>query len=91
MSSTNTSAGNDAIDRLATYIAAGEEGYERDRRLKTAVEILCSAVESREERKTLAARLDEAVAAKTKASENSLVQSARTAFEKIAGIFGGGE
>ena len=80
----------DAIDRLAAYVAAGND-FDRDARLRSAVDILRVTTTPEEERKVLAARLDEAVATKVKTNESGIMKTARTAFDKIAGIFGGGE
>jgi len=85
----NTAAsGGDLIDRFASYVASAKD-FERDVRLRKAVDILRETAQSDEERKVLAARLDEAIAAKTNSKgndQNGVVRVARIAFDKIADI-----
>ena len=87
------SAPSSDIDRLAAYVTnGGERG--RDTRLRTAVEVLVASASTDEERKVLAARLDEAVAAKTKtvpSSEDgsSVKRIARIAFDKLSDFWEG--
>lgn len=76
------------IDKLASYVA-GAKDFDRDVRLRKVVDILRDTAATDEERKVLAAQLDEAVAAKTNEKENSgtgVVRAARIAFDKIADI-----
>jgi hypothetical protein len=84
-----TAAGSE-IDRLAAYVMGGSD-YERDKRLRTAVDILRATATSDEEKKVLAARLDEVIATKAKTNENGMVRAARVAFDKLTGLFGGNE
>lgn len=81
--------GNEVIDRLAAFIAKGSE-FDRSSRVRTAMTVLGASAATEEESRTLAARLEEAVAAKTKSSSAGGVAGgiARMAFEKIAGLFG---
>jgi hypothetical protein len=86
-------APNSDIDRLATYVTnGGERG--RDTRLRTAVAVLVASATTEEERKVLAARLDEAVATKTKTSATgdeglSVKRVARIAFDKLSDFWEG--
>jgi len=78
----------DAIERLANYVI-GAKDFERDVRLRKAVDILRDTAATDEERKVLAARLDEAIAAKTGKADgggNGIVRTARIAFDKLADI-----
>ena len=87
-SNASTSTGGDVIDRLAAFVVTGND-FDRDVRLRTAVNILRSGTTSDEERKVLAARLDEAIAAKTNkrnSEGNGVVRAARVAFDKLADI-----
>ena len=79
------------IDRLAAYVVNGDE-FGRDMRLRTAVSILHASTPTDEERKVLAARLDEAVAAKSKTASSdgeSVLRAARVTFDKLAGYWKG--
>ena len=86
---------NAEIDRMASYIASGGNVLERDTRMRTVVTILKESATSSEEAKVLAARLDEAVAAKTKTSSlgdgdsGSLGRTARVAFDKLSELWKG--
>lgn len=87
-------AQNSDIDRLANYVTSGGDRG-RDTRLRTAVAVLASTSSTDEERKVLAARLDEAIAAKTKTSTAgdddglSVKRVARVAFDKLADFWEG--
>jgi hypothetical protein len=84
-----SASSGDVIDRLAAYIVAGRD-FERDTRTRTAVGILQASAATEEERKVLAARLDEAIAAKKKtqpSESGGVARVARFAFDKL---FGGG-
>jgi len=86
--SNTTSGGADIIERLANFVLAGND-FERSTRLRTAVNILKDTTPTEEERKVLAARLDEAIAAKTNSTTPSggqVVRTARMAFDKIVGL-----
>ena len=80
----------DTIDRLAAYVVAGGD-FDRDMRLRNAVEILKASTDSEEERRVVAARLDEAVAVKSKQKEDNggAWKAARSMFDKVAGILKG--
>jgi hypothetical protein len=89
-----TGAATSDIDRLATYVTnGGERG--RDTRLRTAVAVLVASASTEEERKVLAARLDEAVATKTKTTQANdgeglnVKRVARVAFDKLADFWEG--
>jgi hypothetical protein len=87
------SAPNSDIDRLAAYVANGAERG-RETRLRTAVAVLVASASTDEERKVLAARLDEAVAVKTKAPAASddgsgVKRIARIAFDKLSDFWEG--
>ena len=81
------------IDRLATYVTnGGERG--RDTRLRTAVAVLVASASTDEEKKVLVARLDEAVAARTKITPTSddgsgVKRIARIAFDKLSDFWEG--
>lgn len=86
------SAPSGDIERLANYVASGGNEMERETRLRTAVTVLHTTASSDEERKVLAARLDEAVAAKTKMTPShdgagGIVRTARVAYDKIADLW----
>jgi predicted DNA-binding protein len=88
----NTNAGNTgAMDQLVTFVVAGDE-MGRSHRRRTAINVLHASAGSEEERKTLVARLDEAIAAKQRmpsvfSGEGGVVgKVARVAFDKLAGI-----
>jgi len=86
--SNTASGGADIIERLANFVLAGND-FERSTRLRTAVNILKDTTPTEEERKVLAARLDEAIAAKTNSTTPSggqVVRTARMAFDKIVGL-----
>lgn len=84
-----SSGGGDIIEKLAQYVVSGND-FERSTRLRTAVGILKDTTATEEEQKVLAARLDEAVAAKTQSTTpsggNTAVRVARVAFDKLAGL-----
>jgi hypothetical protein len=79
-----SSASGDTIERLAKYVVEGSD-FERDRRMRTACEVLKTNSSTEEERKVLAARLDEAVAAKTKTKPNG-INIAKMAFDKLSSL-----
>jgi hypothetical protein len=80
---TNGAVGND-IERLAAFVAGGRD-FERSMRLRTTTAILHATATSDEERRVLAARLDEAIAHKTKSAtdEGGPMKLARVAFDKL--------
>ena len=89
-----SSAPTSDIERLATFVVSGGDDLTRETRLQTAVSILHVSATTDEERKVLAARLDEAVAAKTKQPSgtdggNSIVRTARVAFDKLTDLWKG--
>jgi len=84
------SGGGDIIEKLATFVLAGSD-FERSTRLRTAVDILKDTTSSEEERRVLAARLDEVIAVKTKTTTptndgNTVVRTARVAFDKLTAL-----
>lgn len=84
------SSGGDIIERLSSFVIAGND-FERSTRLRTAVGIIKDTTTSEEEQKVLAARLDEAIAAKTNTTTptngNSIAaRTVRVAFDKLAGL-----
>lgn len=79
----SSAVGGDLIDHLASHILAGRD-FEQSQRMRTAVSILADAAATDEERKTLAARLDEAVAAKKKLKSSESTSFARMAFNKLS-------
>jgi hypothetical protein len=89
----SASAPNSDIDRLAAFVVNGGNDLERETRMRTAVNILRASSTTDEERKVLAARLDEAVAAKTKtpplSEGDGVVRTARVAFDKLADLWKG--
>lgn len=86
---TNNSSGFNSIDLLATYVTTGND-FERDSRLRTSINILRTNTSTDEERRVLAAQLDEAIASKKKTTERggdgNVIKTARIAFDKLAGI-----
>jgi hypothetical protein len=83
----NAQNGAGEIDRLAAYVAQGRD-FERGTRLRTALGILSATAATAEEEKVLAARLDEAVAAKAKTNgSGGLVRAAHVVFDHLTGIF----
>lgn len=76
----------ETIERLAAYVAEASD-FERDSRKRAVVKILRATASTDEERKTLAARLDEAIAAKVKTG-GGVARAARVAFDKLIGMFG---
>ena len=80
------------IDRLAAFVTNGSD-FDRDTRLRTAVAVLAASTSTAEERKVLAARLDEAIAAKTKTSGSDdgsgVKRIARIAFDKLSDFWEG--
>lgn len=74
------------IDRLANFVL-GARDFERTQRLRTAVGILHATASSDEERRVLGARLDEAIAARSKTAaaqdEGGPFKLARVAFDKL--------
>jgi predicted DNA-binding protein len=86
-------AQNSDIDRLAAFVVNGND-IDRDTRLRTAVAVLSATTSTDEERKVLAARLDEVIAAKTKTSTTAddgagVKRIARVAFDKLADFWKG--
>ena len=79
----SNAVGGDIIDRLATHIVSGRD-FEQSQRMRYAVEVLAGTTSSDEERKTLAARLDEAVAAKKNSKRGDSTSFARMAFNKLS-------
>jgi hypothetical protein len=83
-------SGSGDIERLATFVVGGRD-FERSMRLRTAIGILHATAASDEERHVLAARLDEAIATKTKTAveENGggPLKMARVAFDKLKDLF----
>jgi hypothetical protein len=79
----SNAVGGDIIDRLASHIVAGRD-FEQSQRMRYAVSVLSDSTTTEEERNTLAARLDEAVASKKKTNEGGIVKTARAAFSKLA-------
>jgi hypothetical protein len=80
--------GGDSIERLATFVTAAHD-FERERRLRQAVEVLRVTASTDEERRVLAARLDEAIAAKAAAKPQGggpVARVARVAFDKLAAL-----
>lgn len=84
------------VDRLAAYIVAGDNDLERDGRQRRVVEILRESTQSPEERKVLAARLDEAVAKLKKTPPpaadpggEGVGRVARIAYDKLVGLWRG--
>lgn len=83
------------IDRMATYVAKAGNPLERDTRMRAAVAMLRETASSDEERKVLAARLDEAVASKLKTpaltteDESGVVRTARVTFDKLSAFWKG--
>lgn len=73
----------DIIEHLASFVVSGQE-FEQSHRLRTAVSVLSGAGTTDEERKTLAARLDEAIAAKKKTRSSSIATTARMAWNKLS-------
>jgi predicted DNA-binding protein len=93
----NNAAGSSApsgdIDRLVTYVVNGND-FDRETRLRTAVGILHSSASTDEERKVLAARLDEAIAAKSKtppaeSGGSGVIRAARMTYDKLADFWEG--
>jgi len=76
------SVGANMIDHMASWIVAGKD-FEQTQRLRQAVAMLAHNASSAEERNTLAARLDEAIASKKAQPQPSLVDKGRIAFNKL--------
>jgi hypothetical protein len=78
------------IDGLAAYVVSGRD-FEQTHRLRAVVSILQDSTQNEEERRVLAARLDEAIATKKKAqggdtNNESPIRIARVAFDKLADL-----
>jgi hypothetical protein len=86
-----TGSGGDTLDKLVTFIMTGTE-MERSMRKRTALSILHASAGSEEERATLTAKLEEALAAKLRtppifSGEGSVAgKVARVAFDKLVGL-----
>ena len=80
------------VEGTTDDVVAGGD-FELDMRLRNVVEILKASTENEEERRVLAARLDEAVAVKKKQREENggAWKAARSMFDKVAGILKGNE
>lgn len=82
---------SDDIATFATYVGNGKNDFEREARLRVAAEILRDVSATDEECKVLAAKLDEAIAAKTKQptegaeSASGIIKAARFTFDKLFG------
>lgn len=81
-------SGGDLIARLAAYVATGPD-YERDGRLRRAVEILRTSSANDEERQDLAQKLDAAVTARIKERPSEFAkakQAVTMTYDKIKDI-----
>lgn len=89
-SGSNGNNTQDAITLFAAHIADAPT-YERERRTRHAVEVLCAGVPNPDERKVLAARLDAAVAEKLKTKPSDVERVKRVAafaWDKVKGMLG---
>jgi len=79
---------SDMVEGLAVYVVNGGNDFEREARMRTAVGVLHGSASSEEERKVLAARLDESVATKNTAlpsgGDMGVGRVARMAYDKLA-------
>ena len=80
----NSGSNGDFIDRLATYVVAGRD-FERTTRLREAVRMIQETTVGEEERKVLAAKLDETIASKNK-NKTEGKSFARVTFDKLADL-----
>ena len=81
-------SGGDLITRLAAYVTTGPD-YERDGRLRRAVEMLRASSNGEEERQDLAQKLDAAVTARIKNQPSEFAkakQAVSMTFDKMKDI-----
>jgi len=82
------SSSGDLIETLAAFVTSGHD-FEQQQNLRVAVSIIQRTTQDEEKRKVLAAKLDEAIALKTKtkaADGGGILHTAKVTFDKLSDL-----